>query len=138
MLGEQFVEETAGYTGDSRRITLVDNPALVSLTFDDGLRCQFEQGIPILDRYGFLGTFFLIANEQPKHEDRCAKIKWNAVDISTLKELVHRGHEIGSHTVQHCPPTMQNLEAHISRRLIKEWLGGRGDSILCLPLLRHR
>jgi hypothetical protein len=39
----------------------MDKPALVSLTFDDGLRCQFEQAVPILDRHGFPATFFLVA-----------------------------------------------------------------------------
>jgi Polysaccharide deacetylase len=31
-------------------------------TFDDGLRCQFEQAVPILDRYRLPATFFLVAN----------------------------------------------------------------------------
>jgi peptidoglycan/xylan/chitin deacetylase (PgdA/CDA1 family) len=38
------------------------NPALVSLTFDDGLRCQFDRALPILKKHGFRATFFLIAN----------------------------------------------------------------------------
>ena len=34
--------------------------SLVSLTFDDGFRCQFEKALPILNSYGMLATFFLI------------------------------------------------------------------------------
>ncbi len=41
----------------------MDKSAVVSLTFDDGLRCQFERALPILDQYGFRATFFLIANQ---------------------------------------------------------------------------
>ena len=48
-------------------------PALVSLTFDDGLRCQFEQGVPVLDRYGFPATFFLVANTDPIFTDGWAE-----------------------------------------------------------------
>jgi hypothetical protein len=102
----------------------MDEPALVSLTFDDGLRCQFEQAVPILDRYGFPATFFMIANRQPKHEHKWPKIEWHEQDISMLKEVARRGHEIASHTVNHCSPTMQNQEAHDSKRLITEWMGG--------------
>jgi peptidoglycan/xylan/chitin deacetylase (PgdA/CDA1 family) len=46
----------------------MNSPALVSLTFDDGLRCQFEQAVPILDQHGFSATFFLIANANSTHE----------------------------------------------------------------------
>jgi peptidoglycan/xylan/chitin deacetylase (PgdA/CDA1 family) len=99
-------------------------PALVSLTFDDGLRCQFERAVPILDKYDLRATFFLIANKQPRHENTWSKIEWHERDISMLKEMAQQGHEIASHTVNHRPPTMQNLEAHESKRLIKEWIGG--------------
>lgn len=36
----------------------MDHPALVSLTFDDGLRCQFEQAAPshIYARQGLIGV----------------------------------------------------------------------------------
>src|SRR6266851_5617228 len=51
----------------------MDKPALVSLTFDDGLRCQFEKAVPILDRYGFPGTFFLVANTDPVFKDGFAE-----------------------------------------------------------------
>jgi len=102
----------------------MDKPSLVSLTLDDGLRCQFERGVPILDRYGFPGTFFVIANRQPKHEDKWPKIEWHEQDISMLREMARRGHEIASHTVNHRPPTMENSEAHDSKRWIEERMGG--------------
>jgi hypothetical protein len=38
----------------------MDKPTLVYLT--DGLRCQFEQAVPILDQYGFSATFFWVAS----------------------------------------------------------------------------
>ncbi len=42
--------------------------SLITLTFDDGLRCQFEKAVPILDSYGMPATFFLIANRELTHE----------------------------------------------------------------------
>jgi peptidoglycan/xylan/chitin deacetylase (PgdA/CDA1 family) len=112
------------YTGGLFTSPIMNKPALISLTFDDGLRCQFEKAVPILAQYGFPATFFIISNRQPNHEDRWPKIEWHEQDILMLKEVARQGHEIASHTVNHCPPTMQNQEAHESKRLIAEWMGG--------------
>jgi peptidoglycan/xylan/chitin deacetylase (PgdA/CDA1 family) len=84
----------------------MNKPTLVSLTFDDGLRCQFEQAVPILDRYGFPATFFLVANTDPIHTDGCphpdwSKTDWSAKDIQFFKSMIQRGHEIGAHSVHH-------------------------------------
>jgi peptidoglycan/xylan/chitin deacetylase (PgdA/CDA1 family) len=109
----------------------VDKPALVSLTFDDGLRCQFERAVPILDRYGFPATFFLVANTDPIFTDGFAerrgfnwrKIAWNEDDIQLLKGMVKCGHEIGSHTVSHKKQFIianPALEAAESKRLIEQ------------------
>jgi len=50
----------------------MDKVGLVSLTFDDGLRCQFERAVPILDLYGFPATFFFVANTDPIHKIRAS------------------------------------------------------------------
>lgn len=75
--------------------------ALVSLTFDDGLICQFERAVPILDQHGLPATFFLIANRDRMHERRWPKIDWGDEDKRPLKGMIQRGHEIGSHSVSH-------------------------------------
>jgi len=112
---------------------------IISLTFDDGLRCQIERGVPILDQHGLTATFFIAANTSPVHLDYCThapwpKIEWNATDIRTLKDLVRRGHEIGSHSVWHKHPEDPNTrpvqdrgydaryEAEESKRLISAWM----------------
>ena len=76
-------------------------PALVSITFDDGLRCQFERAVPILNQYGLPATFFLIANSDPMHERRWPKIDWSDDDRQRLNAMLQRGHEIGSHSMTH-------------------------------------
>lgn len=63
------------------------NKAAISLTFDDGLRCQAEHAVPELDARGLSGTFFLCG----KNVDR---------DIELWREVAKK-HEIGSHSYSH-------------------------------------
>jgi peptidoglycan/xylan/chitin deacetylase (PgdA/CDA1 family) len=120
----------------------VDRPALVSLTFDDGLRCQLEQAVPVLNQYGFHGTFFPTANTDSVHEAwRGAvtrgwrKITWSEGDISELRKMIVTGHEIGSHSISHHAATMREHpddEARKSKQLIKDWVGMEPSSF-CYP-----
>lgn len=122
----------------------MNTPALVSLTFDDGFRCQFDKALPILNRYSLPATFFLIANRNPTH-DRWSghindwwKIDWRDDDIAALKNVVKDGHEIGSHSVTHDPykmPIQPDLEARESKNLIEEWIGTKVSSF-CYPFYR--
>ncbi len=65
--------------------------SLISLTFDDGLRCHFEQALPILNAHGLPATFFLIANNDSALKDgfkrpRWKKTDWNKKGHPTLHE----------------------------------------------------
>lgn len=120
------------------------NPAFVSLTFDDGLRCQFEKALPILDRLSIPATFFLIANQDQTHDrwlghtDDWWKIDWREDDIAMLRELRQNGHEIGSHSVTHHPakmPMQPDVEARESKFLMETWLGTEVSSF-CYPFYR--
>jgi peptidoglycan/xylan/chitin deacetylase (PgdA/CDA1 family) len=115
--------------------------SLISLTFDDGLRCQFERAVPILDRLGMPATFFVTANRDPTHElwlghtDDWLKIDWRADDIANLKKLIDRGHEIGSHSLSHHKQKMRSdplAEARLSKELMEGWLGTKITSF-CYP-----
>jgi len=105
-------------------------PALVSLTFDDGLRCQFEQAVPRLDKYGLPATFFLVANTDPIHTDGYRhpdwqKTTWSKQDIRFLQGLIERGHEIGSHSASHRRPELikdPKGEAEKSKQWIEDCL----------------
>jgi hypothetical protein len=60
--------------------------AVVSLTYDDGLKSQVANAIPALDSRDFKGTFFLNdVSENPG--------PWRAA--------ARRGHELGAHTTNH-------------------------------------
>jgi peptidoglycan/xylan/chitin deacetylase (PgdA/CDA1 family) len=118
--------------------------SLVSLTFDDGLRCQFRDAVPILNELGMPATFFLIANQDPTHESWEGhkgdwwKIDWRDDDIAKLKQLIHDGHEVGSHSISHRQQTMQanpSSEACDSKKLIEDWLDIQVTSF-CYPYYR--
>jgi peptidoglycan/xylan/chitin deacetylase (PgdA/CDA1 family) len=119
------------------------NKAFISLTFDDGLRSQFERGVPILNRYGLPGTFFLVANTDAIFTDGWAefnglewhKIDWSRDDIDLLKKMIARGHEIGAHTMTHKRGLIAAnpvFEATECKRLIEGWLGVEIPSF-CYP-----
>jgi peptidoglycan/xylan/chitin deacetylase (PgdA/CDA1 family) len=120
-------------------------PALVSITFDDGLRCQFEQAVPILDQYKFPATFFLVANTDPIFTDGHQhppwnKTDWSEKDILYFKKMIDRGHEIGSHSVTHKLDFLDKdpkSEAEVSKRWIEDRLGVEIPSF-CYPFYRKR
>lgn len=62
--------------------------AAISLTFDDGMHSQREYAVPMLEKHGMRGTFYL-----------------NPTDIAQLTNswvpVQKAGHEIGNHTVSH-------------------------------------
>jgi peptidoglycan/xylan/chitin deacetylase (PgdA/CDA1 family) len=67
---------------------------IVSMTFDDGWKCQYDHALPILDRYEIKATFYIITGcigpTQPEY--------FGAAEIIALQA---GGHEIGAHTVMH-------------------------------------
>jgi peptidoglycan/xylan/chitin deacetylase (PgdA/CDA1 family) len=80
----------------------------VSLTFDDGLPSQLNLAVPLLDRFGLPGTFYL--NPHSDYLERLAP--WRAVAAS--------GHELGNHTMNH--PCSRNFAfaAQSGRRCLEE------------------
>ena len=66
----------------------------VSLSFDDGRRCQLDIALPILNDRELLSTFYV----PPK--DSAAGSDW-ATALSEWKEVVRQGHEVGNHTLSH-------------------------------------
>jgi peptidoglycan/xylan/chitin deacetylase (PgdA/CDA1 family) len=73
-------------------------PKPVVLTFDDGFRDHYTNAYPLLKKYGFVGTFFIITGLVD--EGRAEYMSWSEI------ELMHaNGMEIGSHTYTH--PSLQ-------------------------------
>ncbi len=91
----------------------------VVITFDDGNIDNYEYALPILKKYGFVATFYVVETYV------------NGADmISTdqVKELIQEGWEIGSHskTHPHLPAISEELlpaEIRLSKLNLEEKLG---------------
>jgi peptidoglycan/xylan/chitin deacetylase (PgdA/CDA1 family) len=82
-------------------------PGAIALTFDDGFRNFFEHAFPVLQRFRFPATVFVVSGycggqnnwpSQPKNNGIPAAelLRWSEVE-----ELARNGIEIGAHTVTH-------------------------------------
>ena len=69
------------------------NDKIIILNFDDGRLSQYSNAKPILDKYGFKATFYVVCNYIGKKE---GYMDWN--DLETLQR---EGHDIGSHSMNH-------------------------------------
>ena len=66
---------------------------VIILNFDDGRLSQFTNAKPVLDKYGFKATFYVVCNYIGK---KPGYMNWNEI------ETLHReGHDIGSHSMDH-------------------------------------
>lgn len=102
--------------GDSNRnVNAPSAEKVVILTFDDGWQSQFENATPILDKYGFKGTFFITCNYIDKDKSR---MTWKGVTM-----LAKDGHDVQAHTMNH-----KNLNELSAEALDYEL----GDSKECL------
>ena len=92
------------------------NKKVVILNFDDGRKNQFTQAKPILDKYGFKATFYVVCNYLVG--DKKGYMNWTQI------EALHKdGQDIESHTMNHhnlSESSMNGLEYEI------------GDSKACL------
>lgn len=70
-------------------------PKPVMLTFDDGDLDQYETAVPILEKHGFKGAFFIMTVAIGRRG------KQPYMDKTQLKDLSDRGHAIGAHTWDH-------------------------------------
>jgi len=66
----------------------------VVLTFDDGFKDQYSNAYPLLKKYGFVGTFFIITLFAD--EERPEYMSWSEIEF-----LHSNGMEIGSHSYTH-------------------------------------
>lgn len=107
--------------------TSVPSKAVV-ITFDDGYRDFYTEAFPILHRYGFSATVFLISGfvgPNPGIAGQTEYMSWNEV-----REAYAQGITFGSHTITH--PHLETLtskeidrELDISKRTIENELGTR-------------
>jgi peptidoglycan/xylan/chitin deacetylase (PgdA/CDA1 family) len=76
-------------------LCVIKNPyseRLACITFDDGYEGNYVYALPLLKKYGFKATFFITTGWVGKNR----LMNWEQV-----RQLLHAGMEIGSHTKNH-------------------------------------
>ena len=93
----------------------------VVLTFDDGYVDTLTQALPLLRKYGFTATCYVVSGAIGTHN------RWDAAFLSETKPLLNReqlqqwlaaGMEIGSHSCSH--PKLQDLDDESACREIAD------------------
>lgn len=109
---------------------------LVGLTFDDGYEDFLQNAVPVLERFGFSATVFVVAGmlgEENNWEFRGdPRPQMKLLGAEDLREVSARGMEVGSHTMTH--PKLLGLEPEVleeevsgSRQVLSEVLGKSVD-----------
>ena len=75
--------------------------AMITFTFDDGYLSTYQYAYPILKKYGYVGTAFII----PSLVGKEGYMNW-----AQITELYRNGWEIGSHSYTHPHLTQLSLE----------------------------
>lgn len=68
-----------------------DKVAAISLTFDDGMQSHIDTAVPLLEKYGLRGTFYITAGGED--DGRQALMRF--------RPAYEAGHEIGNHSIHH-------------------------------------
>jgi O-antigen biosynthesis protein len=79
-------------------------PRSVVLTFDDGFQECVEYTVPILQRYGFTATFYLVTGLMGGESSWLApqlNVSFPLVDWDTVRELQALGFHCGAHSISH-------------------------------------
>ncbi len=105
-------------------------PKPVLLTFDDGYRDAYEVVFPALQRYGFVGTFFIFTDAVD--EDRPGYLTW-----AMVQEMSAAGMDIQSHGRRHIgtaglPEKLLADEVQGSKEIIERHTG-RPVRFFCYP-----
>ncbi len=93
----------------------------IIITFDDGFRNFFEIARPLLKKYGFSATIFLVT-------DKISANDRNFLSWEEILQMKKEGFDFGAHTCSHCVLTEVSLEKakweiEQSKKIIEEKLG---------------
>lgn len=103
------------------KATLPDKP--IVLSFDDGLRGQYENAATALATYGWPGVLYL----------KVDSLKEGELTDEMVASMIERGWELGAHTISHpdltqLDPSQLRREVDGSRRILADRFGAPVDS----------
>jgi len=104
-----------------------ERQGIVSLAFDDGYLTQYKIAYPEMEKYGYKGTLYILANSSGLFRGK------ELMTFDQAKEMQDLGWEIGSHSLNHQVLTRlshQELERQLT--LSKEILEKEGFDIKTL------
>src|SRR5262249_50418658 len=115
-------------------------PRTVVITFDDGLRDFLIQAVPILQRYGFLATLYVVTRYVGKRTSWSPSLgepDRRMLSWSHLRTVSEPGIECGAHTHSHpqldvIPPATAFAEIRRSKVSLEDHLG-RGVESFAYP-----
>jgi len=104
----------------------------IVITFDDNQLNSYENGVPILEKYGHTAVFYLITNRLDQ------KVMINR---ERALDLIARGMDVQSHTVTHAglsglSPDQIDWQLRESKRVLEE-LTGKPVRHVAYPLTAH-
>jgi peptidoglycan/xylan/chitin deacetylase (PgdA/CDA1 family) len=110
---------TMGELGDDLRLGIQPRPKSFVVTLDDGWEDGYTYAFPILRRFGFVATYFVVGGQigQPDH-----------LTAGELRELLAADSEIGNHTMSHqdlrwMTPEQARAEIYDASALIARLIG---------------
>jgi peptidoglycan/xylan/chitin deacetylase (PgdA/CDA1 family) len=89
--------------------------AAVSLTWDDARPSQVDVGVPILDRFGIKGTFYVLPRNMKAR-------------VSKWRRAAGNGHEIGNHSLNH--PCTGNFDWQTRETMLESYTLARMEKEL--------
>jgi peptidoglycan/xylan/chitin deacetylase (PgdA/CDA1 family) len=115
--------------------------SLVGLTFDDGYEDFLHTALPVLEKFGFSATVFVVGGMLDGENDWEHFFRptptMKLLGAQGIREVSERGMEVGSHTMSH--PALPGLEAETlerelsdSRRILSKVLGEEVEGF-CYP-----
>jgi peptidoglycan/xylan/chitin deacetylase (PgdA/CDA1 family) len=101
---------------------------LVGLTFDDGYTDIVDNALPILQRFGFSGTFYILADRIGGANEWDEGTPWPLVDEAGIRRWAEAGFEVGSHGTMHvalagADPDVLRTEVADSREKLSDLVG---------------
>lgn len=128
---EQFAEHMEWLASAHDCISLDDavrDGQGIAVTFDDGLRDQYENAVPVLRRLGIPATFFIVAGNPAGSTFGDIYGGDKEMTWDEIRDLDAQGFEIGSHTTDHrrlsvLSREQQESEISGSKQIIEEQLG---------------